>query len=1395
MRKNYDWERYWYKDGHSPLLINDFLYIHEFTKEAFTLNSVSNVPCLVLRGEPGMGKSTEIDKFYELQTDDENSIKLNFNLSSYGDEGRLVKEIFESDKINHWKVDSSNLYLFLDSLDEAILDIKTLALLFADRIETLPKERLFLRIACRTAEWSNLSVLENKLKEIWKEDNCQILQIAPLQQYDVETAAQSESLDSQKFIAEIFNKNVSALASKPVTLQFLLGLFEKNESFPSTQTKLYEEGCLWLCEEKNERRKATKRVGKLTPEQRLVISARIAALMIFGNKSSIWIGGITGEEETSDILIGELSGYTEKKKDNSEFQITEENVREVINDTGLFTSNGSKRLKFSHQTFAEFLAAWYLDYRELSDEAVIKLIGQSHLYPQLYETSAWLANQRKSVFQHLMKVAPAILLRSDVLLADESSKVKLAEILLDLFDKEEILGVDRSYYRKLKHPNLAEQIRPHIIDKTKGWLVRTEALDMVEICEVKALQEDLAEIALDKEDNQDIRVRAAYAVSWVGDSDTKAKLKPLVFGKKEDDDRFRLKGAALDALWNEHLTAKELFSVLTPANIYFTGGYEVFLNSGMISKLETKDLPIALDWLIENINQFGDSDFSERRLADEILLKAWRNLENEDLFERFVKIALNFLSNHQDIFKEIEDKEKLNEIEKEYDKRRKVWLEVFSSMDDKRYWSLENSRFIGLRNEDISWLVQEWKNAEDKILKAKLLLRLKGFISYWETPPDALDTIYKACEENKDLKKELEEIFAPIELNSEKAEQLRKSHEETFGWKKEQDKKREEWNKPISPSPIEHTLECIEKFEKGEIDAFWHANDWLRFHPNGRTEISYVEADLTKLPVWKDANENTKSRIIKSSKKYLEKGNPENEKWVGTKSFQFSALAGYRAIVLLEKFDPEFIKKLPKSVWEKWAAIIYHYPVFNGSGNDEYERHRQLIAKTYKIAPEKIVELFSQEIESKSEEVYWSFEKLKYCWDERSKNVLKEKLKNSELSVLITRNILSQLFQSNDAEAGKITCDFIKFPVPKGEKEQQLLMTAVELVLTHGKINCWEKIGQILENDIPFGKKIIEFGVSRFSRLGIQDLSEKQISDLYVWLSLQYPYKEDPIHYGVYSPGARDEIVRWRDSLLASLKERGTVGAVYEIEQIKTQLPHLEWLKFTLLEAEEKRRATSWQPLTPQELLKIMNTEKSKQDSKVKILFFSANPKDQDTLALDEEIRSIQEKIRASECRDLVELKSRWAVRPNDLLQSLNEEKPHVIHFSGHGKDTDEIVVLNSDGSTKLVSKEALVNLFSSTADNVKVVVFNTCFSAGQAEAVTKYIDVAIGMNDSISDEAARVFSAQLYSAIGFGHSVGKAFEQAKTALMLEGIPEESTPRIFTKQTLDPNNIVLLKQK
>lgn len=330
MSNTYDWKRYWYKLGDSPYLFDGFLYVSEYMTSAFDLDSVHSTHCLVLLGEPGMGKSSEVKRIYDAQTEDENTQKLYFNLSSYGEGDRLINTIFQSDVIEKWKNGVGNLYLYLDSLDEALLDIKHLALILIDEIEKLPKERLFLRIACRTAEWSaRLSILGDRLKEFWKDENTKALQIAPLRQEDVKLAAETEGIDAEKFVSEIYDKNVTPLAAKPVTLNFLLGAFRKNNSFPTSQTELYEKGCLDLCDENNERRRSANRIGKLNAEKRFKIAARIAALMIFDNKSSIWTGKPT-QKEDSDILISELSGYGEINNDDSEFSIDEDSVREVI---------------------------------------------------------------------------------------------------------------------------------------------------------------------------------------------------------------------------------------------------------------------------------------------------------------------------------------------------------------------------------------------------------------------------------------------------------------------------------------------------------------------------------------------------------------------------------------------------------------------------------------------------------------------------------------------------------------------------------------------------------------------------------------------------------------------------------------------------------------------------------------------------------------------------------------------------------------------------------------------------------------------------------------------------------------------------------------------------------
>jgi hypothetical protein len=195
---------------------------------------------------------------------------------------------------------------------------------------------------------------------------------------------------------------------------------------------------------------------------------------------------------------------------------------------------------------------------------------------------------------------------------------------------------------------------------------------------------------------------------------------------------------------------------------------------------------------------------------------------------------------------------------------------------------------------------------------------------------------------------------------------------------------------------------------------------------------------------------------------------------------------------------------------------------------------------------------------------------------------------------------------------------------------------------------------------------------------------------------------------------------------------------------------------------------------------------------KVKVLFLAANPSGTPRLTIDEEIRGITAKVRASEYRDALELISRWAVRPDDLLQSLLEVRPHIVHFSGHGSRTEEIILQDQDGQPKRVSKEALVHVFHTLRDNVRVVVLNACSTRSQADALAKTIDCVIGMNQPIGDEAAFVFAASFYRAVGFGRSVKEAFDLGRAALLLEGIPEAQTPELLTHSGVDAAGVVLL---
>lgn len=202
--------------------------------------------------------------------------------------------------------------------------------------------------------------------------------------------------------------------------------------------------------------------------------------------------------------------------------------------------------------------------------------------------------------------------------------------------------------------------------------------------------------------------------------------------------------------------------------------------------------------------------------------------------------------------------------------------------------------------------------------------------------------------------------------------------------------------------------------------------------------------------------------------------------------------------------------------------------------------------------------------------------------------------------------------------------------------------------------------------------------------------------------------------------------------------------------------------------------------------------------SKVKILFFAADPLSappdggNSRLLLDEDVRLIREKVRGARHRDALDFDVRWAARTDDLLQALNETRPQVVHFSGHGGN-DGLVLVGSEGQgPHYVGAAALARLFQIFKGDIRVAVLNACFSLPQAEAIAGAVGCAIGTRGEISDRAAITFGASFYRAIAFGESVQAAFDQASAALALEHFDDRECPQLVMRPGVDAARLVLV---
>ncbi len=1225
LKQVYHWQRFWCpRSSHINLIDNGYLYNPETQRdkahnpELVTLEEIADVPCLMLLGEPGIGKSKAIEKAIKTKVYAKDPLVL--DLHAYGSEDRLIKKLFESSQFRAWVEGNHPLYVFLDSLDECLLRIDNVTALLAEEFKQHQDkaDRLFLRIACRTAVWQYS--FEEQLKQIWSKDKVKVYELAPLRWIDVRHTAEGEGIkEPDLFMQEIGDKRVVPLAIKPITLGFLIDEYLADGQLSKQQTlsDLYLKGCRRLCDEEDEadpRRPGRK--GNLELDQRLLIAARIAAVTVFANRDAIWTGRDCRQIPQDDVLSRELvQGY--EKANSRQFEANEAAITEVL-DTGLFSSRGSNRMGWTHQTYAEFLAAWYLTQHNLNRGQILNLIihPDSRVIPQLQETAAWLASMIPEVFQEVMKTDPDVLLQSDISTIDDQNKAQLVESLLRLHNEEK-LQYNCRRYSNLNYPGLADLLESYIRDSSKSQWSRLVAIDIARDCNVKAVQNSLVNIALDPTQLHITRRHTAFTICAIGDEEAKARLKPLVFGIVGDDPDDDLKGYGLRAVLPEHITIEELLNNLWQpqqrgAFPVIGGVYQDFIAEELVQHLRLSDLPVMLKWLKQLPRKY-DLHYPFDQLADSVMLKAWQNFDEIGVFEAFAEVAVLRLKQYDGI---LGDRLYQGYTCDSFDSTRDASVEpLLRNSDEKRRKLIETivlliseseSDFLWLINiicsEDILWIIERLTSAESPRVAdtwVKLLRQTLTWHNWCWKNTKHIDAILEARKISSAMRSEFE---IEIELDSEKAEQAKASYLQYQNMLKPP-----EPEPTLDPPPQQRVYAALEKVEAGQPQLWWQVVAEMTLIPTSKRYIHdhIFESDITKLPGWKEAEAETKARIIETSKKYLDAGDPETQTWIRTNKFSHPPFAGYQALYLIAKQEPDFISKISHNTWTKWIPVILksiNFPPRNGDVTRN-EVCQKIVRTAYQSIPDEFIEtlivlMIQNNYQPRTFYPNDIYQLTNELLDQCLASLILDRVPSEDLNAGLLEILLTDLFKHDVDKAKEIATSFLPKEVPKSGKARDKASVAARLIVLNPDNSSWSVFWSAVLQEHEFGQEVLEAIAFQAAHKGQikQQLKEDYLAELYIFIAQQYSDIEQPKPENQELKSQEAGILRkldgvrmLKDYIPQYLQERGTLEACDALRKIIHELPGLkDTLNWRLLEAEALARRQTWQPRTPEEFLQLV---------------------------------------------------------------------------------------------------------------------------------------------------------------------------------------------------------------